>query len=143
MIGQVFLTVFSGVLVFALGQVFVKFVIDPIQALYKVIGEVGHALIYYANRYSNTQVCLKSEMMEAHEAFRRLSGQLFLHAHVVPWYGVWATLRFLPPHGDVQKAGGQLIGLSNGCLDQSDMAAEHNDTRRRNLERLLRLKTGG
>jgi hypothetical protein len=143
MIGQVFWTVLSGVTVFVLGQVFVKFVIDPIQAFYKVTGEVGHSLIYYANVYSNTKMCEKPELQEAHEAFRRLSCQLFLNAYAIPWYGFWARLRFLPPYWEVQEAGGHLIGLSNGCLDKSDMACQRNEIHKRTLEHLLRLKTGG
>lgn len=143
MIGQVFLTIVSGVMVYVLGQVFVKFVIDPIQALYKLTGEVAHALILYANRYSNVQSCEKAELLEPHEAFRRLSGQLVASAYAIPWYGLWARVRLVPPRKDVQEAAGHLIGLSNGCLDGSERSCENNDKRRRSLERLLRLETGG
>ena len=137
--GQVFWTVLSGVTVYVLGQVFVKFVIDPIQAFYTLTGEVGHSLIVYANIYCNVPVCDKSELREPHEAFRRLSGQLFVSAYAIPWYGLWAKLRFLPPRKDVQDAAEQLIGLSNGCLDTSDRSYDTNDKRARKLERLLGL----
>jgi hypothetical protein len=139
---QVFWTILSGVTVYVLGQVFVKFVIDPIQNLYKLIGEVGHSLIYYANLYSNTQMCDKSQLQEAHDTLRRQSCQLFSSAYAIPGYGLWARLRLLPPYYDAQEAVGQLIGLSNGCLDTSNLAAERNSKRRRMLEQLLRLEMG-
>ncbi len=108
MIGQVFLTVLSGVLVYVVGQVFVKFVIDPIQAFYKVIGEVGHTLIYYANVYCNTRSCNETLRQEASAALRRLSSQLYSTAYAIPWYGVWAKLRFLHPYKDIREASGYL-----------------------------------
>ncbi len=113
MIGQVFWTVLSGVTVYVAGQIFVKFVIDPIQEFRKLTGEIGHSLIYYANVYSNTSFCEE------------------------------ATLRLLPSRTDIIEAGSNLIGLANGVLDKNDTACERNNKRRKTLEHRLRLETGG
>lgn len=143
MIGQVFWTVLSGVTVYVAGQIFVKFVIDPIQEFRKLTGEIGHSLIYYANVYSNTRFCEEATLLEAHNLFRRQSCELFAKTHVIPLYGVWATLRLLPSRTDIIEAGSNLIGLANGVLDKTDTACERNNKRRKTLEHRLRLETGG
>ncbi len=43
------LTALLGIVVFVLGQIAVKFILDPIQEQARTIGEVTHALTYYAN----------------------------------------------------------------------------------------------
>ena len=143
MIGQVFWTVLSGVTVFALGQIFVKFVIDPIQDFYKLTGEIGHSLIYYANVYSNMDVCDESTRKEAHETFRKHASELFMRTHMIPLYGLWAKLHLLPSRKNVNDANSSLIGLSNGCLvtSGSDRSYESNRTRRTYIEKMLNLQT--
>ncbi len=140
MIGQVFLTVLSGVVVFVVGQIFVKFVIEPINEFYKLTGEIEHSLIYYANVYSNTKLA-PQETLEAHQLFRRLSCDLFAKMYAIPLFHVWAKLRFLPPREFVRQAGGNLIGLSKGVLDTSDRSYEANEKRRRAIEHQLRIET--
>ena len=44
---QVFLTIFSGVFVFVIGQIFLKLVIEPVQVLKTTISKVAYLL----NRY--------------------------------------------------------------------------------------------
>lgn len=41
------LTIFGGVLVYVIGQVTSKFLIDPIHEQKKLIGEIGDSLIFY------------------------------------------------------------------------------------------------
>ena len=142
MIGQVFLTVLSGVGVFVIGQIFVKFVIEPIQEFYKLTGQIGHSLIYYANVYSNTEVSPEPELKAAQETFRQHACDLHLRAHTIPLYGLWARIRLLPPRTNANAAGSNLIGLSNGVYDKSAKAGEMNDKSRQRIEALLNLKTG-
>ena len=42
---EVFLTVFAGFATFALGQIVVKLVIDPVQEFKKVVADISHAVI--------------------------------------------------------------------------------------------------
>ena len=138
----VFWTVFAGVAVFVVGQIVVKFFLEPIQEWYKLRGEIGHSLIFYANVYSNTQACDDSVIREANGTFRRLSCELFAKVSTIPLYSLWSFLHLLPTRSNIEKAGGYLIGLSNGCLDKSEYGTDRNDQRRRKLEALLELNTG-
>ena len=45
----VFLTVFSGVITYILGQLALKLVVEPVQELKKTIGVIAHSLIERAN----------------------------------------------------------------------------------------------
>jgi hypothetical protein len=139
--GEVFLTVLSGVTVFVAGQIFIKFVIDPINDFYKLTGEIGHSLIYYANVYSNTKLAKPEAVEEADRLFRRQSSDLFARAYAIPLLSVWATVHLLPPRRDLMKAADNLIGLANGVHDTTDKAYEANMKRRMAIERQLRMQT--
>lgn len=138
---EVFWTVFAGTTVFVLGQIFVKFFIEPIHEFYRHTGEIADLLIYYANVYSNPGLCREEVLRQAHEDFRRHSTQLLARVHVIPLYRLWERLRIVPLRADVVKAGGYLIGISND-LTQRATVAEDNDRRRRGIEKLLRIETG-
>src|SRR2546427_7979563 len=45
------LTVMGGVSVLVIGQIIVRFFIEPVHELRKTIGDVGDVLIYYAHLY--------------------------------------------------------------------------------------------
>jgi len=138
---KVLLTVLSGVVVYVAGQIFVKFVLEPIHEFYKLTGEIGHALIYYANVYTNTGLAERETLEEAHRLFRRQSCDLFARTYAIPIYSLWTKLRLIPPRKEVLEAGSDLIGLSNGVLDTSNRSIESNSKRRSRVERLLRIQT--
>lgn len=46
---QAFLTAFAAIFVFVVGQIIVKFFIEPVEALKKHIGDIADTLIYYSN----------------------------------------------------------------------------------------------
>jgi len=50
---SVFFTIFTGVSVYVIGQAFVKLIIEPVHNYKKVISDIAHALIEYAEVYSN------------------------------------------------------------------------------------------
>lgn len=54
------LTVLIGVVVYALGQIFSNFVIEPIHKQDEIRGEIADSLVFYADVYSNP----KSSTME-------------------------------------------------------------------------------
>jgi hypothetical protein len=58
----VFLTVFSGTLVFVVGQIILQFFIVPVQEFFKTIAAIAHARIEVADVTSNPGSSQKSEM---------------------------------------------------------------------------------
>lgn len=142
MIGQVFWTVLSGVLVFVIGQLLVKFAIEPMHEYRKLCGEIADALVFYANvtaRYTGIQ---KELLEEAQRTYRRLAGQLYARAHVIRLYPVWAFVRLVPRRKDLAQASSSLIGLSNNVFDQSVDGFKAKDKYRDDIKKLLDLETG-
>lgn len=140
--GEVTLTILGGVSVFVLGQVFLKFLIEPLHDLRKFRGEIANTLIFYANVYCNPGIGPREEMDEAQKVLRQQASQLLAKAHALPWYGLWAFLRAVPSRKNILEASGCLIGLSNSVHDRSDARGEDsNSKRRREIEQLLKLYT--
>lgn len=111
---EVFLTVVTGFITFALGQIAVKLVIDPVQEFKRVVADISHALIEYANIYGNPGVTNEENENKVSGELRKLSSRLNAQMYLIPAYRVTSRLFGLPSLEKVTKATGYLIGLSNG-----------------------------
>ena len=111
------LTVLVGVVVFVLGQIAVKFFIEPIQEVRKIVGEIADSLIFFADLHANPGPTATEKRMAASESFRRQASQLKGKTNVVAWYRFWAFIHFLPKKPGIDKACRGLIGLSNSLFD--------------------------
>jgi hypothetical protein len=49
---KIALTALAGIIVFIIGQIIVKSIIEPIQEQRRTIGDIAHALKYYKNYQS-------------------------------------------------------------------------------------------
>lgn len=116
----VFLTIFSGVSIFVIGQIIVKLIIDPVHELRKTIGKISHTLIELANVIQNPGVPPEEEIRTASRELRKLSSELQSHLYLVPQYERIATLFkllfVLPDRNKIMRASSNLIGLSNGLF---------------------------
>jgi len=114
---DVFPTVISGVVVYVVGQVALKLLIEPVQELKKTIGAISHALIERANVIYNPGAFNKEIANETSRELRKLAARLKSHLRLIPVYRRTAQLFWLPALADIQKAHKALIGLSNGVLE--------------------------
>lgn len=130
------LTVLGGVFVFVVGQLLGKFVIDPVQDLKKLLGEIRFALVFHAQAVL-TPVGDRAREDEAQKALRKLSCDLRSKVGAIPFYRVWSIVScgFLPSKESAFKASTQLMGLSNS-VHQPDRS-DKNDARVSNIEKLL------
>jgi len=123
----VFLTVFSGVITFVLGQLAIvitfvlgqlaiKLLVDPIHDFRKTIADIALALIEYANVYANPGVGGSEIEKKVSEELRRLSSRLNAHMYLIPCYPITAKIFGLPSRKKVVDAASNLIGLSNGVF---------------------------
>lgn len=122
---QAALTVLGGVFVLVVGQVIVKFFIEPFQERAKLLGEIAGSLIYYANTTS----------AEARDVLRRQASQLMSTTNAIPMYSVWVLLSMgrLPGYENVNDASVELVGMSNQGSGE-DMV------RIKKIAKLLRIK---
>lgn len=125
----VFLTVFSGVITYVIGQLLLKLVIDPVQEMKKTIGQISHSLIEHANVISNPGVPSQEVMNETSKQLRQLSSQLHAHLYLIPAYIVTAKIFNLPSKINILAASNSLIGLSNSVFRPSERIYEQNSKR--------------
>jgi hypothetical protein len=106
-----FVTALLAVLVFVFTQSFLKLVLEPIQEQKKLIGEVAHALLFYAN--VGPVGASEEERSRAREALRGLAGQLRASLWTIPFYDTLARMGRVPKREDLLEASTQLVGWSN------------------------------
>lgn len=122
----IFATVISGVLVFVLGQIMVKFVIDPIKELKEVFGEIQFSLIFHAQAIY-TPVGDRDGEDVAQIVIRDLASKLRAKTEVIPWYSFFSRISkgFIPPRKNIMDASTQLIGLSNSVKKEDRSEINH------------------
>ena len=125
----VFFTVFSGTLVFVVGQMILQFFIVPVQDFFKTIAAIAHARIEVADVTSNPGVQSKERNEETSRQLRRLSGQLHSHLFLVRPYALVCRVSGLPSRAQVLQASGSLIGLSNSVFSSNGKTIESNASR--------------
>jgi hypothetical protein len=116
---EIFLTILSGVIVFILGQLALKLLIEPIQEFRKTVADIAYALIEYANVYANPGVVGNENEKQASEELRKLSSRLNAQIYLIPFYRLIAKIFGLPPRDKLESTAKDLIGLSNGVFKSS------------------------
>lgn len=84
------IAVISGVLTFIVGQIVIRFVLEPWQEQKRVIGKIIHAQIFYDNALPSLLDAESKEQQEtitnAKKEFRQLSGELLAVTNTIPFY---------------------------------------------------------
>lgn len=134
------LTVIVGVLVFVIGQIIVRFVVDPIHEQRLQIGLIADALIFYADVYSNPGADMHSEerLTKARADLRSRASQLMAKSNAIPCYGLWSFIRLIPRWESVVRSRGHLIRLSNSLVRGDPI---HNTKEREAIHDLLGIRT--
>lgn len=139
---NVFWTIFAGVCVFVLGQLFIELILNPIKRYKKIKANIAYCLVFYANIYLNPITTKeyfdnkieKNTRDEIRERIRKLAADLssFTEERFFDWPNVKA----------IKEVSSLLIGLSNS-LESSDpnRQVEYNDDRVKKIKKLLKLKS--
>jgi hypothetical protein len=93
-------------------------VIEPVQDVKKLLGEIRYALVFHAQAIF-TPVGDRAAEDRAAEALRKLSCDLRSKIGSVPFYDNWAWVSkgFLPRRQDAIEAAKELMGLSNSVYE--------------------------
>lgn len=132
------LTIFGGVIVYALGQVLSKVWIEPAQDLRKTIAETRVALAVHAP-IIHTPISRTKETSEAASAaLRKCSAELFARVHAIPAYGMLSAIsgRYLPKRKLAVEAVRELRALSTYVFDTGDKARNDLDIIRKIVDRI-------
>jgi len=118
----------TAVVVFLIGQAVIRFVLDPLVEMRKLIGQLATDLVYYRNRFSHPPGNTTEEWIEATSTYRRHAAALRSLPLAVPFYNSLANLFSLPCRQQASEASSNLIGISNMTFDnptRHDFAAKN------------------
>ncbi len=132
------ITAFGAFVVYVFGQIFTKFIIEPIHEQKRIIGEIADALIFYANKYfmlsefyeidpigavvvSSEEIKFRRRQAEKKkelniqivDRIRGLGTQLISRTYLIPMYSLLARFSIVKPMNKIVIAQTALIGLSN------------------------------
>lgn len=138
MTSQIFFTVLSGAMVFTIGQILQKFLLEPIQEYKKTVGKIDNRLKFYDNILTNA-VFDKKIIIEITNAMRNLSCNLEANYKQIPFNKLLINLKLLEPKEDIAKAARELIFLSNaGGRNNNDI--EICDKKIKDIRKRLKIK---
>jgi len=120
-----FETILSGVLVYVIGQVVMKLVVEPVHALKLAFAEVSESLLINAPFIYSPSALNDEQKKIVHERLLSLSGLLSAKLMLVPAYALWGRVFFLPKKHKVYEAAQNLIAIGNWLHSTSDATLEH------------------
>lgn len=142
-----FYVIISGVAVFIVGEIIVRFFLTPIYKLKEVKGEIASILLFHANNYGQLYrnlgdalgsegeeervideriVSLKhwnNDLTRASDETRSIAAKLISSAEGIPFYTLIAWLKVIPTKESILSAKTHLIGLSNSFSENQAVAS--------------------
>jgi hypothetical protein len=125
-IALVFYIILAGVIIYVLGEIIVKIVIDPVQELKRVIAEIAFKLIHYSHVFrlasseepsgeAARQTIDQEKLEQAADEYRKLASMLNAGYRLVPFYSISKLLFFLPKEADIIEARNALLEPAMHC----------------------------
>ena len=147
-IALVFYIILAGVIIYVLGEIIVKIVIDPVQELKRVIAEIAFKLIHYSHVFKLAssdepggeaagEAIGREKLEEAADEYRRLASMLNAAYRLVPFYPLTKLMFFLPKEADIIEARNSLLEMSEEIFaaPKSFVISE----RRKSIQKLLKV----
>ena len=119
-------TVLGGVCIYVIGQIVLKFLIEPISELKKTIGGIADFLVYHADRYANVEPISQAEgensvdpkesrLAETSRAARTLASELVVRVHMIPAYRRLSRVCIVPGLERIERAYNCLLYTSDAA----------------------------
>ena len=125
-------TIVGSVVVFSLGQIVQRFLIEPIHNLNNTIGQIESAIRLFGDVINGPGSGSEDRQREASMKLRELSASLRCHIHVIND----AAYRFawsMPSKTDLREAASSLMGISNSLSQE-----RHLEANLKNIEKVRR-----
>ena len=135
---QFFFAIISGVLIFVIGQIIEKFILDPIQQYKKVVGAVDNRLKFYSNILTSSGFG-DELIVEITDSIRILSCELEASYKPIPLKLFLSKIKAVETNKDVAAAAKGLIFLSNAG-GRRDSGVEKCENRIEQIRKLLKIE---
>jgi hypothetical protein len=107
------ITVVTGVIVFALGNLSVSLFVEPIHKLKVLISDIDDSINYYSDILDNTGYSQTSKKEAAVDKLKYYSSQLKSMTNFIPWYNIWAFFRIIPKRKNILNASRKILSITN------------------------------
>ena len=140
--------IMAGIIIYVVGEIIVKIVIDPVQDLKRVIADIAFKLIHYSHVFKLSvsdesatgtgEKKIDQEKLElAADEYRKLASMLNTGYRLVPFYSLARIIFFLPKEVEILNARNALLEMSEEIFaaPKSFVISE----KRKSIERLLKV----
>ena len=103
-------------MVFVLGQIIIRVVLEPWQDYRECVGNIAHKLLFYANVYGTPGFDSDEKSHEAKNDLRNLSAEYTSTCMRIPFYRLLSLLKLYPKQSEQLEVQKCLIGLSNSTF---------------------------
>lgn len=134
----IFLTIFTGVIVFVLGQTILKLFVEPWQQQRECIAKISNAMVMYANSYLTPGVLSNDEILRISKETRSLAAELAASYNRIPFYITLQKSSIFPSLENIRTVQSNLIGLSNGLGNNAN--PDKNERRINEIKKLLEIE---
>jgi hypothetical protein len=108
------LTLLGGIVIFVVGQIILKLIIEPTQELKKSLAGTSHAMLLHQAKLTNA-----TPDKEIAAEMKSMSVEFVSKSHTVLWYPFVRIVFGLPSRKNILGASRQLNLISYGMLEES------------------------
>lgn len=111
-----FATILAGVIVFVVGQLILKWLLEPVQEVRSAIAQVEHTIVMWRRKLLTPDLMAldRPDRLRIAEAFDGAAAGQRAASSVLPYYGKAAWLFRLPSRGAIVHAAALLSGIAGG-----------------------------
>lgn len=132
------ITIIGSIIIVVIGQIIIKFVIEPIHEQKKHIAEINNVLIFYANQFG-LYSGKNDQGDKVVDDVRNLSTKLRATTHLIPMYRLLSCLKIVKRKESIDKACSALIGLSNSVYKNGNHEFPHINANRKIISDALNI----
>ena len=133
----------ASYLVFLLGQLTLKWVIEPLHDFQTLLGRIEFSLDFYSDLIFNPSSGPSEDHKDASRNIRQLAMALRTDNQRIRFYWFFRLFHLVPPNDNIPTASKALVGLSNGTFATEGMSGRIIDFNREKIQevkKLLRLQ---
>ncbi len=140
-IEKIILGAFGAVTVYVIGQILLKFFVEPVYDLRKEVGKVRFNLAFYATTIHNPTGRTKELSNDAEKALMKSSCKLISQIHAVPLFNITRFLAFgvIPNKKSIEDAAVQLRALTTYLHQTGERASDYLEVIGKRVEKIEKL----
>lgn len=140
-----FVTIFGGIIVLVIGQLIIKYILEPIQKHQEILQEIAYTILFHTELWGNPGINYQKDRREVTNKFRGLAAKLATTAKIPLINQFLVNRKIVLSDDNITEVKEKLIAISNSIFaedkDSSNRKSEKNLENIHTIEKILRVKT--